>query len=50
MNYKSLAAWTLFGFLTLEPWRYLDGQIHEAMAGILTVRGKEAKYEIITVE
>ena len=29
---------------------YLDGQIHEAMTGILMVRGKEAKYELVTKE
>ena len=34
-------------FGTLEKWRNLNGKIYNGMAGILTVKGNKAKYEIL---
>ena len=33
-------------FGTLENWRHLNGQTYKGMAGILTVKGDQAKYEM----
>jgi len=35
-------------FGTLENWKYLDGKTYDGMAGIFTLKGNQAKYEILT--
>ena len=36
-------------FGTLERWTYLHGETYDSMAGILTVNGTKAKYEIVVL-
>lgn len=37
-------------FGTLKSWRNLDGKTYNGMAGIITIKGKQAKYEMIVLQ
>ncbi len=37
-------------FGSLERWRHLNGETYNGMAGILTIKGDQAKYEILTLK
>jgi len=32
------------------PWKYLDGKIYNGMAGILTIKGNQVKYKVISLK